>query len=186
MATIISPCGPALPEAYFTDLTLLYMSIQAFTRENGYAFTVRDKQANRVVYMCDRGGSYQSKGKKPEVHPSKQRNGIIKKCNYKIKVTAKRDGERWRVQVIEDTHNHNAFTSAIAHPAHRIRTLDLQIRNLILSKAKAGIRIAHIFTLFRLEDSSILITSKDIANIIQNARSEQLDGWTPIQRLLYN
>ncbi|RFU29030.1 hypothetical protein B7463_g7326, partial [Scytalidium lignicola] len=71
----------APPESLYPDLKALEASIQAWGRANGYAFAKRDSNDHRVVFTCAQFGSYQSKGKRSEVHASRQRKGSSKKCN---------------------------------------------------------------------------------------------------------
>ncbi|RFU34331.1 hypothetical protein B7463_g2029, partial [Scytalidium lignicola] len=179
-----SPCGPAPPEALYTDLPTLFASIQAFARKNGYAFFIRRKLPKRVVYMCDRSGNYQSKGKKDSVHFSKQRKSATKKCNCKMRVDANAEGSGWRLQVIEPSHNHEASMAPIAHPAHRLASLAPSIRAEILSKIYSGIPNHQVLNNLRIEHPQTLITSSDITNIVQAERLRALAGRTPIQWLL--
>jgi hypothetical protein len=176
-----STCGPPPPEALYTDLAALFASIQAFARVNGYALVIRDRQQGKVVYTCDRAGKYQSKSKRNDVHPSKQRNSASKKCGCKMKVVAKAEGDEWRLKVIEPSHNHDASAAPVAHPAHRMAALDPEIRAQILSKAYSGIKNAQILSSLQIEHPQVLVTSSDITNIIQAARLQSLAGRTPIQ-----
>jgi hypothetical protein len=92
MASINQPCGPPPPAAVYTDITTGFAALQAYAKVNGYAFFQRDKTSTRVLYLCDRAGKYNPKGKKSSVHPSKQRtNTGSKKCNCLMRVSLVRD-----------------------------------------------------------------------------------------------
>ncbi|RFU28615.1 hypothetical protein B7463_g7728, partial [Scytalidium lignicola] len=117
-----SSCGPAPPEDLYPDLEALQTSIQAWAYDNGYAFTRHDNKLYRVIYTCARAGRYQSKGKKFEVHSSKQRKGSSKKCGCNIRVIVTLESSSWRLKVLELTYNHDS-NQAIVHLQHRVTTL---------------------------------------------------------------
>ncbi|RFU29347.1 hypothetical protein B7463_g6990, partial [Scytalidium lignicola] len=179
----MAPCGPAPPEDFYPDIDQLYNSIQAFAKINGYAFSRRDKKAKRVVFICDRGGPYNPKGKKAGIDPSKQRQTATKKSNCQMKIAAIAKGDGWRVQVIEPTHNHEASSYAAAHTSHRRAALGSELKAEIIAKAQSGIKNAQILSFLRLYHPTHL-TGKDISNIIQATRAEELGGRTPLEWLL--
>jgi hypothetical protein len=180
------PCGPAPPEAVYTDLSTLFTAIQAHARDNGYAFRVRSSKPHRVLYDCDRAGSYDSKGKKATVHPSKQRNSGSKKCGCEMRVVASKDAisGSWTLQVLNATHNHSASTAPVAHSAHRIAALDESIRDRIISVWKSGASNTQILSDLNTSFPNVHLTLSDIKNITQSIRLQQLGGKTPIQWLL--
>jgi hypothetical protein len=120
----------APPEAIYNTKDALFSAIQAHARNNGYAITTRSTKQNRILFDCDRAGAYQSKGKNPNTHPSRQRNNTgSKKCGCKMRVACVRQEEgSWALKVIEDTHNHGPSAAPIAHPAHRIASLKPEVR----------------------------------------------------------
>lgn len=84
--------GLAPPEAVYTALDTFFAAIQAHARDNGYAFGIRSSKPRHVFYDSDRVGYYDSKGEKPLVYPSKQRNGSgSKKCGCQMRVVASKD-----------------------------------------------------------------------------------------------
>ena len=77
----------APPEAIYSTKEALLSAIQAHSRDNGYAIKIRSTQKNRILYDCDRAGIYDSKGKNPAIHSSRQRNNTgSKKCGCKMRV----------------------------------------------------------------------------------------------------
>ncbi|RFU25194.1 hypothetical protein B7463_g11141, partial [Scytalidium lignicola] len=128
---------PAPPESLYPDLKALEASIQAWGHANGYAFAKRDSNDYKVVFTCVRFGSYQSKGKRSEVHASRQRKGSSKKCNCKMKMVVIVEDNNWRLKVLKPTHNHPA-NPAIAYPQHRVSTLSTEQKAQIIANAHVG------------------------------------------------
>ena len=179
-------CGPAPPEATYTSPEVCFTTIQAHAKANGYAFCRRDNKLSRKVYACDREGLYNSKGKKPDMDPTKQRSSTsTKKCGCKMRVQLKKEGAMaWKLTVIEATHNHRPSAVPTAHPAHRIASLDLAVHEAITKYHGIGMNSAQILTALRDEFPSISLLLKDVANIVQQARLVQLDRKRPIKWLL--
>ncbi|RKF66070.1 hypothetical protein GcC1_111002, partial [Golovinomyces cichoracearum] len=57
-------CDPLPPAAIYPDISTAFAAIQAHAKDNGYAFIARDRKPTRVLYLCDRAGKYDNKGKK--------------------------------------------------------------------------------------------------------------------------
>jgi hypothetical protein len=90
----------------------------------------------------------------------------------------------WILHVLEGVHNHGPSTAATAHPAHRIAAITSHIHTEIRRLSQAGSSPGQILTTLRLSDPQTPLIVKDIANIIQQMRAEQLNGRTLIQLLL--
>jgi hypothetical protein len=90
----------------------------------------------------------------------------------------------WILHVLEGAHNHGPSTAATAHPVHRTTALVLPIRAEIRRLSQAGSSPGQILTTLRLSEPQTPVIVKDIANIVQQMRAEELNGRTPIQRLL--
>jgi hypothetical protein len=177
-------CGPPPPIATYADVAAATAAIQEHARVHGYAFTQRDKQPKRVVFICDRGGVYNNKGKSSDVHQSKRRkNTASKKCGCLMKVALRRSPKGWALEVIEASHNHGPSIAAIAHSAHRIAALGSGLQTEIDQMARNNLSTAQILSYVR-QDSAVLLTSKDVVNIVQKARLIELNGKTPIQWLM--
>ena len=184
---ISQPCGPAPPAAVYCDIPTGFTALQAHAKANGYALRQRDVKPFRVLYICDRAGKYDSRGKHKDIDSSKKRpNTGSKKCGCQMRVTLIKDriSEQQEVKVLEGTHNHAASADSTAHPAHRIASASAEIRASIDTLAKAGLPNAQILSALREEDSSFTLVSKDISNLIQKERNKQLGGKTPIQWLI--
>jgi hypothetical protein len=177
----------APPEAVYPDIDTGFAAIQAHAKAHGYALVQRDKKATRVLYTCDRAGKYDSKGKNPNVHISRQRkNTGSKKCECLMRVVLRLDqiSSTWSLKVLETTHNHGPSIAVTAHPAHRIAALAPDTRVLISTLSCSGLLPAQILTTLRDSDLDISLIPKDIANLTQKHKLDELNRKTPIQWLI--
>jgi hypothetical protein len=177
----------APPEAIYPDVDSAFSEIQEHAREHGYALFRYYRKPSRVVFTCDRAGRYDSKGKDASTHSSKQRKKTgSKKCECLMKVELRLDklSNQWSLGVLESTHNHGPSAASTAHPAHRLPALAPLRHTTISTLSRAGISTSQILTTLRALDPDVPLISKDISNLIQKARLQELDGRTPIQWLL--
>jgi hypothetical protein len=111
------------------------------TQNNMDAFFRISVKPSRVLFACDRGRKYDSRGKDPAVDKSKQRKKTgTKKCGCLMKVELRFDNvsSNWILHVLEGVHNHGPSTAATAHLAHRIAALTPHIRTEIRRLSQAG------------------------------------------------
>jgi hypothetical protein len=177
----------APPEAIYPDVDSAFTEIQEHAREHGYALFRYYRKPSRVVFACDRAGRYDSKGKDPSTHSSKQRKKTgSKKCKCPMKVELRLDklSNQWSLRVLESAHNHEPSAASIAHPAHRLPALAPLRHTTISTLAHASVSTSQILTTLRALDTDVPLILKDISNLIQKARLKELDGRTPIQWLL--
>lgn len=71
-----------------------------------------------------------------------------------------------------------------AHPTRRMAVLSLEKRALISTLSYASLSPSQILTILRDSDPELSWTQKDIGNLAQKAKLEELDGRTSIQWLL--
>jgi hypothetical protein len=136
-------CGPAPAAANYPDLPTTIAALQAHAKANGYALVQRDARPRRALFVCDRAGKYNPKGKKTDVHPSRKRkNTGSKKCGCMMRVSLIQDllSGQWETKVLEGSHNHGSSADATAHPAHRIAATTLETRASINELAKSGLK----------------------------------------------
>ena len=92
------------PEAVYPDPLTAQTTIQLHAKQHGYAFARISSEPSRVLFTCDRAGKYQSKGKDPAVHESKQRKRTgSKKCGCSLKVELRLDyvSRQWMLYILE-------------------------------------------------------------------------------------
>jgi hypothetical protein len=80
------------PEAVYPDIDTAFTELQSHAEEYGYAFFRYSKKATRVYFVCDRARKYDSRGKDPDTHSTKQhKNTGSKKCGCLMKVVLRLD-----------------------------------------------------------------------------------------------
>jgi hypothetical protein len=175
------------PSRTYPDIIAGFTALQAHAKLHGYALFRQDKRPTAIVYRCDRAGRYDPKGKNPNLDSSKQRKATgSKKCGCLMKVILQLDqtSSTWSVMVPEPAHNHGPSAAVTAHPAHRIAAISLDTHASISSLSRAGLSPGQILTALRESDPTVALIPKDIANLTQRDRLQQLDGLTPILWLL--
>ena len=174
------------PEALYPDPNTALAAIQLHAKQHGYALNKRSSKATRVTFACDRGGQYNSRSKDLRAHDSKRRQSGSKKCGCLMQVELRLDSmsSQWILRVLEGAHNHGPSTAAVAHPSHRSTALTPDIRAQIIGFVQAGQSTSQILTNLRMSNPGIPLIAKDIGNIAQQIRAQELNGKTPIQWLL--
>ena len=178
-------CGPPPPEAIYTTLNAAITALHLHAQHNGYALFKRDVKLKRVTFVCDRYGKPVIR--ETSTHESKRRTGTAsKKCNCKMMVALKQDSisGNWELSILEGTHNHESSAAPAAHPTYRTAALDPTVITLIKSLSATGLATAQVLTSIRLQFPGAILVQKDISNIVQRARIEQMGGRTSIQWLL--
>jgi hypothetical protein len=174
----------APPEAVYPDIDSAFGEIQAHTREHGYTLFRYYRKPSRVVFACDCAGKYDSRGKDPNTHSSKQRqNTGSKKCGCLMRVELRLDklSNQWSLRVLESAHNHGPSIAITAHPVHRLATMAPGGPTTISTLSCAGISPRQILTTLCCLEPELTLIPKDIYNYIQKAKLEELDRRTPIQ-----
>jgi hypothetical protein len=90
----------------------------------------------------------------------------------------------WSVTVPDPEHNHSPSGAITAHPAHIIAALAPDTRAYINSLSRSGLLPTQVLTTLRDSIPEISLTPRDIANLTQKQRQEELNEKTPIQWLL--
>lgn len=180
------PLAPP-PESVYPDIPTALAAIQLHAKAEGYAFVKLDQKQNRVLFACDRAGKYRAKGKDPALHSSKQRSNTgSKKCDCPMRAALRHDriSNQWSLEVLEGSHNHLTSAAATAHSIHRSTALTSEIREQIGILARSNCSANQILMTLRTNNPEIPLIAKDISNLIQANRAEELNGKTPIQWLL--
>ena len=160
----------ALPAANFANTATGFAALQAHAKANGYAIYRYNKSSIREVFACDRARKYDSRGKNPSTHSSKQRQGTgSKKCGCPMRVALRLDrvSGSWGVEVLEAAHNHSPSAAATAHPAYRTAVIGPNIYTEIGKLACSGLLPRQVLAVLRVSNPAIPLTAKDISNITQ-------------------
>ena len=139
------PLGPLFPTAVYEDYTAIFTALQSHACTYGFAIrqsTIKPNKANAttVVWTCDKGGKYDSRGKSPLLDISRKRdNTASKKTRCQYRVTSKKDPvtTSWTVEVKVNNHNHVASIVSV-YPAHRIALISKEVRDAIIAAGKIG------------------------------------------------
>lgn len=181
-----APLGPSITEGVFSDPKAAKAALQEHAQENCYAISVDSSNPRRVFYICTKGGKYNSKGKYPTVHPSRQRRNtstIKTECPYKA-VARNQEGFGWKLEVIDNNHNHGSVASLSALPQHRVSAMSDQERAKVKEMRSQGSTPNQILHSLLCSNPNSHLIPRDIYNLLVSLRVEELDGKTPTEWLL--
>ncbi|KAI1007435.1 hypothetical protein K3495_g789 [Podosphaera aphanis] len=137
--TIRIKIGDPLPDAEYESLERLLAAYQSQAYGKGYGVVLnaknKNKEGQRIIYMCDKGGKAQDR-KKKDLHPSKKRkNTGSRKTNCHFRIIAQEKAVGWKDYVLEEHHNHEPSDDPIAHPSNRTKRLHInQEAKVLVSK----------------------------------------------------
>jgi hypothetical protein len=78
------PLGPAFPAVIYKDHHTIFTALQAHARAHGFAIVLKYMRPNKanpttIVWTCDKAGTYNSKGKDPQLDPTRRRQNTASK-----------------------------------------------------------------------------------------------------------
>lgn len=188
--TVRQKIGEPLPDAVYASSTALLAAYQAYAYNKGYGVVLNAKNKNkegaRVIYMCDKGGKPRDR-KNNDLHPSKKRPNTGSRktdCPYRIIAQEQGEGGTWRGYILEEHHNHEPSDDPIAHPSNRTKKLGInqEALALVLSLLSRQTPVSTIRAQLR-EKWGVELTPRDVYNMGQKIRTEELGGKTPINWL---
>lgn len=124
-----APLGEPILEAEYLEPKDARRDLEVHAGANGFAITVASSNSSRIIFRCSRGGRYDPKGKSSSQHPSRQqRNTGTSKtdCPYRVVARKIKDAEGWRLEVIENGHNHGPVEDLSELPRYRIPAMTPQ------------------------------------------------------------
>ncbi|GLT93672.1 hypothetical protein SLE2022_114520 [Rubroshorea leprosula] len=153
----------------------LLQSTKRFYLKNGYATTIKKSKKDRFVRMgCDRGGVYRNRqNTQLELRKRKSSSRLIN-CPFEV-IGRKRSDGTWILQLINDSHNHEASSDMSGHPSCR--------RFSVEEMASSGIPTRQILSSLRQKNPSLQAISRNVYNSIRKIREEKLGGRTMVQAL---
>jgi hypothetical protein len=183
-ATNLFPDDVLPPEGHFPSQQALLTAINAWARERGYAFSVKNSwntSSGRkgVIYNCDRGS------KPPSTTRKRVRNTVSRHTGCLFSVIAKEGPNKtsWslshRPNQKHHKHNHEP-SNPLAHPTHRI--LSAADRQIVKQLTSCGSAPKDIISHLR-NTSTTLATQQDIYNCIAESKRELLKGQSNIHAL---
>jgi hypothetical protein len=111
-------------------------------------------------------------------------NILVQRSVVRVGLRLDRLSNQWILEILHGAHNHGPSKAPTAHPAHRAAAITPATRTQIGSLSHTGLTISQILSTLRSTNPGIPLIAKDISNIVQLNRAEQLNGRTPIQSLL--
>lgn len=174
------PCGPPPPPAIYATLDELSAAVDAHAAKNGYKIVKNGIKSGRARFRCAKGRKWASKAK-PEVHDSKRRKTSTQMTQCEFKFSAKQlpDGQ-WRLEIPENVSHNHGWNDTTAFAQNRAQALKPHHEK-IIELANSGIRPAQILSAIQADEIGVL--GKDIHNLIQQHRRDELHGRSPLQTL---
>ncbi|XP_076910425.1 uncharacterized protein LOC143568070 [Bidens hawaiensis] len=122
---------------------------------------------------CNRSG-------KPKLTATIRRADSIKKgCPFMLKGRFDRVGNFWKLQVVNETHNHEPFVFKEGH-AYLRRMFDEEV-DMVARLHMGGLKTQRIVSLLCKWFPGACVIDKDIYNLIEKLKKEIIVGDTPMQ-----
>lgn len=155
--------------------------------EKAYGYAIVNSRSrpekNSYEFSCDRGHTYRNTHRLDEDQRRRQRTTTRAiKCPFKL--TGKRIGNEWVIQVKNPTHNHSLSSDSRAHPMHRCRALDPEAHKIVIEAFKAAVPPRVVYTILLERFGQCPLTDKDLYNMSNRLMRKELGGYSPIQALL--
>lgn len=157
--------------------------VHQYARENGFALSEGrkrlDKKGNlrRADFRCDKGSKVRGHG---VVRNSASR---MTECPYDLRILRVLDSNRWRIDVVDSTHNHSLSETPSQHTRYRKPTEEQ--KQLIGELSAAGVPPRMVVSSLQAKSSgNTLITPAEIYNQKKKLRKERFSTLTPIEVLV--
>ena len=175
---------PPIAGQLFDTFNDLFAAVQSHARQTGWAIIktrASNRRANGNYYKydlaCDRGMnlySCRSTGRR-------QASSRKEECPWRgVAVARKSDGDRWKYETINSTHNHPPSLDASVHPMHR-RLTDEERGNLE-RHTQAGSRLNVIASDLRTRNQAL--KKKDLLNERAKLQRQAAGPYTQTQRFV--
>ena len=144
-------------------------------RENGCVIVLERSKKNGVDLACNRGGE-------PKLKATVRRTGSVKKnCPFKLKGRYDGRGRCWRLEVENETHNHDPVGFEEGHS--RLRKLTDEQFDMVAMLYRSGVRPAEIHRAVRDHFPESRCIQKDIYNALAKIKNQTKIGDTPMKVL---
>ncbi|XP_076893066.1 protein FAR1-RELATED SEQUENCE 5-like [Bidens hawaiensis] len=142
-------------------------------REHGCVVVVQRSRAKAVDLGCNCGGE-------PKLTAKIRRTCSIKKgCPFKLKGKHNRVGNFWKLEVVNETHNHDPFIFKEGHAY--LRRMSGEMVDMVARLHADGLKTQKVAPLFRKRFPGAWFIDKDIHNLTEKWRKENTVGDTPMQ-----
>ena len=191
MARRISP-GAQLGQVQVGDTVFgsrddVLADIKAAFIEKKVALVIRQSNSKRgtVILGCDRGGKPKNCWNLTPETRKNNKGSRLTGCKFTVSLKQyfTDDGaEMWLITKISGDHNHELPENMIGHPSARV--LCSAQREEVVQLTKSGVMPSMIIDKLRQSDPSVLVTDRDVYNMRQKFRMDELQGETPISRVI--
>jgi hypothetical protein len=182
-----APLGPAIAETVYDDPKAVKDALQAHAGQNGYSITISSSNERRVFYMCSKSGKYDAKGKVSTTHESKRRKNtstMKTDCKYQCVAQKLDTDDGWKLEVLNNNHNHGLVSALSALPAHIIAAITPEERVMVCEMYVLSHSPIQILNKLRHDKPDCTLIPHATYNLLVSMRVEELDGKTPIEWLL--
>jgi hypothetical protein len=186
MAPPIAPLGPLLAEAIYPSSTAAKAALQEHARVNGYEIGIKLLTQNRIFFWYIKGDKYDDRFKDSIVHISKQRKNtstMKTDCKFKAVVRQQENGQ-WKLEVLDNNHNHSLLAALAALPQYRTALLILEEQLKVKQMNSENLSTSQILTSLRNANLELNLIPRDIYNLLASFRLDELAGQTPTKWLL--
>jgi hypothetical protein len=179
---LLAPLGPAPDEAVYTDLKAVKAALNKHACDHGYGIGVASSRDQRAYYKCAKGGKYDDRGKVSTVHPTKQRrNTGTMKTDCPWRAVATKCASGYKVEVVNNNHNHGAFSDPSVLPQFRVGAISSEERENIKKLRSQGLTAKQILNSILSENPTSHLVPRDIYNLLASLQVEELDKNTPTE-----
>ncbi|EER38443.1 conserved hypothetical protein [Histoplasma capsulatum H143] len=135
------------------------------------------------IIACDRSGQYRN-SRNVHQEDSQRLHTSPSETDCPYRLSAKKGDTEWIIVVKNSSHNHSMSEDSRAHPMHRLRSANENVRAMIQNLAKTGFPARTIRITLSKHFERVSITARDLYNINVMLLLGELKGPTPIQALI--
>lgn len=158
-------------------------SMSAYALDKGFVATTKRSDKRKIVFQCDRGGEYKNCHNLKDDNRQRRTSTRRSECKWEAKAVLKSDG-LWHLRLKNPDHNHETSTDGLkGHPG--ARKMRQEQKDVVKNMSTVGAAPSTIIASLREADPETRIIARDIYNVKQKIREENLAGKTPIQAFLH-
>ncbi len=185
IAIYIMELQPPIPlQASYATLEELISAVNVFATTKGYAVvkkrTKKSKKGvlQKAVLIFDRSKAYVDEGRFA-------RDTTSRKCDCPFDAVALNEDNVWVLRVREAGHNHEPTLPSV-HPTHQKAAITQDVQQQIPHQAQVGALPKLTLSILRLDNNkeNSLFKARDVYNVRQKIREENLEGPIPVQAFL--
>ncbi|XP_076888526.1 uncharacterized protein LOC143538976, partial [Bidens hawaiensis] len=159
---------------YFDSVAELVDWVKKTGREHGCVISVQRSRERSVELVCNRGGE-------PKLKGTVRYTGSIKRgCPFKLVGRYHAPGGCWKLEVVNETHNHEPVLFEEGHPA--LRKLTDEEIDMVAALHRQGLRAAQIKSAIKKRFPGNKCITRDIYNVVKLIDDQDKIGETPYRK----